>query len=306
MGKFQDLTGKRFGRLTVIKRSERKGKNTYWICRCDCGAITEATTTKLKKGHTKSCGCYKTEKFAEYIDSKKHDLLGKKFGKLTVIKDAGTKNGRTQYLCKCDCGNEIVVYAVNLEIGKTKSCGCLKVEEAKSRIKPCEYEIDDDGVVHVILRSGEEMLCDPDDWMRLKEYGWRMGTMGYAICMEDGKHLKFHIEVMGRKKGFVIDHRNRNRLDNRKCNLRFVTQEVNTLNRSVQSNNQCGIKGVYYDKERGKWASEIRAHGKKYHLGRFETIEEAKLARDKAEEMYHKPIIEEAEQLLNDYSEGGD
>lgn len=61
MGKLIDLTGQRFGRLTVIGRAARKGKNTYWLCRCDCGAEKEISRCNLLSG-TQSCGCLRAEK----------------------------------------------------------------------------------------------------------------------------------------------------------------------------------------------------------------------------------------------------
>lgn len=54
------------------------------------------------------------------------DLTGMKFGKLTVIKPVKTKNSKySQWLCKCDCGNEVVAYSYKLLAGRVKSCGCL-------------------------------------------------------------------------------------------------------------------------------------------------------------------------------------
>lgn len=62
MGKFIDLTGRRFGRLTVI---ERKGVGNdgcvTWLCRCDCGNMVVVRSRDLKSGATKSCGCYHKE-----------------------------------------------------------------------------------------------------------------------------------------------------------------------------------------------------------------------------------------------------
>jgi len=55
--KFVDLTGQRFGRLTVIKRVENNGKKVMWLCRCDCGNETTVFSGCLRAGHTKSCGC---------------------------------------------------------------------------------------------------------------------------------------------------------------------------------------------------------------------------------------------------------
>ena len=59
------------------------------------------------------------------------DLTNQKFGKLTVICRAPNKNGRTMWLCKCDCGNEVEVRSDQLRSGITKSCGCLHIEQAK-------------------------------------------------------------------------------------------------------------------------------------------------------------------------------
>lgn len=55
------------------------------------------------------------------------DLTGMKFGKLTVIKPVKTKNSKySQWLCKCECGNEVIVYSYKLLAGRVKSCGCLR------------------------------------------------------------------------------------------------------------------------------------------------------------------------------------
>ena len=62
-----DLTGQKFGRLTVIRQiiyteGQRKGK-TYWFCQCDCGKIAITSRNSLMGGHTTSCGCYRSELF---------------------------------------------------------------------------------------------------------------------------------------------------------------------------------------------------------------------------------------------------
>lgn len=61
MSKMKDLTGRRFNRLTVIKRdlNPQQGRvRTKWICKCDCGKIISVVSTDLLRGHTQSCGCY--------------------------------------------------------------------------------------------------------------------------------------------------------------------------------------------------------------------------------------------------------
>ena len=63
--KFVDLTGQRFGRLTVIKRVENNGKKVMWLCRCDCGNETTVFSGYLRNGDTKSCGCLSNDKLRE-------------------------------------------------------------------------------------------------------------------------------------------------------------------------------------------------------------------------------------------------
>lgn len=66
MGKFVDLSGERYGRLTVIEQAPSRTypsgqTHTSWLCRCDCGAEVVVASGHLRNGHTQSCGCYRTE-----------------------------------------------------------------------------------------------------------------------------------------------------------------------------------------------------------------------------------------------------
>lgn len=64
-GEYQDLSGMKFDRLTVIKLYERTSKRRYiWLCKCDCGRETKVSAAHLKNGHTKSCGCLNNERIA--------------------------------------------------------------------------------------------------------------------------------------------------------------------------------------------------------------------------------------------------
>jgi|WetSurSiteA1Bulk_404760.scaffolds.fasta_scaffold08870_2 hypothetical protein len=139
MSNFIDLTGKRFNRLTVIKREKPpenikyKTKNSYWLCRCDCGNEKNISYSNLISGHTKSCGCYKNDLMLNKI----RDLTGKKFGELLVIKRINNLekrgNKRTYWLCRCDCGNEKIILKEALLSGCTTSCGCYN---RKKHLKP--------------------------------------------------------------------------------------------------------------------------------------------------------------------------
>lgn len=72
MGKFEDLTGQKFGRFTVIERTPNKCKRTMWLCECDCIDKTKCivSATNLKSGHSKSCGCIEREK----SNNRKHGM----------------------------------------------------------------------------------------------------------------------------------------------------------------------------------------------------------------------------------------
>lgn len=119
-----DVIGRRFGKLVVIKDSGKRSSNgaVLWECKCDCGNITYCSSSNLKRKHKQSCGCNKDE----YTNSLKQDLINKRFGMLTVIKELDrSQYKRRTYLCKCDCGNEITVDGASLTTGHTLSCGCM-------------------------------------------------------------------------------------------------------------------------------------------------------------------------------------
>lgn len=124
-----DLTGKRFGRLVVLKRDkktqrEKRDKEAYWECQCDCGNIVSKRGHDLRDGKIISCGCKKTE-FMSQLNA--IDLTGQRFGKLLVIQQAKERiDNHIAWECKCDCGNSIITSGRYLRSGTTTSCGCIK------------------------------------------------------------------------------------------------------------------------------------------------------------------------------------
>lgn len=287
MSKLKDLKGKKFGRLLVIDRADNyKDGRTKWKCQCDCGNIIDVMSTNLLRGNTKSCGCYS----GEYISkSKINDLTGKRYGKLTVLYRVDKRGKNSCWYCKCDCGVEKEISAVALKRGQ-QSCGCAAFDFVKDKVIGNEYTVDDNNTVHVILRNGEEMLCDRDDWEKLKQYTWTKDAYGYASASIKRCRKKFHVQVMGKKEGYVIDHIDQNKLNNQKNNLRFATKAGNAANSKLSKNNTSGVKGV--TRYRNKWHSQITVNGRNIHLGNYDTIEEAAEARKKAEEKYFKPLFE--------------
>lgn len=124
----EDLTGKIFGKLTVLSKNNEFGdsNHSYWDCQCECGKITTVRRDALIEGKTKSCGC---NSYRMAGTKNMDDLTGKKFGKLTVInRDFERTDASKQafWWCVCDCGEKISVGRGSLKSGATRSCGCLK------------------------------------------------------------------------------------------------------------------------------------------------------------------------------------
>ena len=120
----KDMTNLRFGRLTVIGQTESTSSQARWKCQCDCGNITQVEGGGLRRGTTRSCGCWLKDIMRERFSK---DLAGQRFGRLVVLHRAGkSRHGQTLWRCRCDCGRETKVMTGNL--GRTKACGCLHRE----------------------------------------------------------------------------------------------------------------------------------------------------------------------------------
>lgn len=101
------------------------------------------------------------------------------------------------------------------------------------------------------------------------------------------KTIKLHRLIMGvTDPKLVVDHINRNQLDNRKVNLRVCTQLDNGKNLSLKKNNTSGFSGVHWDKSRNKWVARVKVAYRGIHLGRYDTLEEAISARLFGEDYY--------------------
>lgn len=124
-----------------------------------------------------------------------------------------------------------------------------------------------------------DIIVDKDMEYLLEDHSW-YNHNGYAMASIDGKAVLMHHVIIGRPPaGLETDHINRNRLDNRRCNLRHVTRRENLLNRKFT--NRSGYLGVYFDKhsKRSKpYKAMLRRHGKDIHLGYYSTAVEASRA----------------------------
>jgi hypothetical protein len=143
------------------------------------------------------------------------------------------------------------------------------------------------------ITQGQQILVDDADYEHLMQWKWmavwcKSGKRFYALRQVriNGKKKKIYIhqEILGKKDEFITDHINHNGLDNRRQNLRLVTVAENNKNKAAQSRNTVGICGVYMEGK--QFRPSIRVNGKTIHLGRFDNLDEAVIARKNAEVKY--------------------
>lgn len=147
------------------------------------------------------------------------------------------------------------------------------------------------------LGNSKFAIVDDDMYEYLSQWNWRFigNYAARSICV-NGKNTTWamHHEILPPLQGYEIDHINRNKLDNRRENLRVVTQGQNMANRgpnksSNKTPKRSKYKGVYLFKhyKHRSWGASIMYQGKRYQLGRFDTEQDAAKAYDmKAKELY--------------------
>ena len=264
---------------TIKDEQFKKDNDILWKCKCDCGKEIVTKSSYLVRGIKYSCGC------KVKLSTRAEDLSGKRVGKLIVTElgeDLILPNGQRirRWKCKCDCGNETLVIHSRIKNELTKSCGCLIGKTSKNH-KINKYEIIGDYAYISLPGTDKKAICDKDMIEKMQNYYWRMSNFGYVVSHRMGKCIRMHGLVIGEHNEDLIDHINRNKLDNRRENLRATSFEVNAYNRGLIKSNKSGYPGVR--KVNKKWRSTITVNRKNIHLGYFETKEKAILARKEAE-----------------------
>lgn len=139
----------------------------------------------------------------------------------------------------------------------------------------------------IYLTRGKIALVDDKDFILLSRFKWRtLKTANdrtfYAIrslprvAGESRKFVYMHREIMATPKGFCVDHINGDGLDNRRNNLRNVTQSMNALNQvRLSKRNKSGFVGVYWSKQKGKWHALVAFKEGSKHIGFFDDVVEA-------------------------------
>jgi len=233
-----------------------------------------------------------------------NDLSGKRFGRLTVVRLHESSGRRARWVCHCDCGTEHVVLSSVLTMGHAQSCGCLQRELAADRRKGQvalnkkpfnNYRFVSDTVIAVSLvnRWGvqvAEALIDSSDLDDVRQYRWCLADdyVVTSVRVDSGKfrQVKLHRHLLRTQlsalPGMDGDHISRDKLDNRRSNLRVATEAQNSANRSKHRNNTSGFVGVTRIRKTGRWEARISVDGSPRCLGTYGTAEEAARAYDTA------------------------
>lgn len=229
----------------------------------------------------------------------KDDLTGKTFGLWTVICQAEdyislSGNHYAQWLCECGCDKKTrkIVSQRNLKSGRSLSCGCIKAQKAKDRLKKInKYDLSGEyGIGYA--SNGGEFYFDLEDYNKIKNYCWRMSKAGYIVTSMFNNNKRstiyMHVLIMNKDNNDCdVDHIcSDKKHDNRKENLRLVSHSQNMMNRKIQKNNTSGVTGIMYFKRTGKWRAAIKINKKNKNLGYFNNFDDAVKTRKQAEEKY--------------------
>lgn len=235
------------------------------------------------------------------------DLTNKRFGRLTAIELCSErKNGERQWLCKCDCGSYCKVITGNLNSGSTRSCGCLLKESGiknatllnkkpgrnKDKKKYNNFIVHPE-YVEIIMKRCNAIIdnCDID---LVKQYCWNLNgsyaCTSITVSPNHQKKLLLHRLIIGEiPKGMQVDHINRNKLDNRRENLRIVTPSQNSSNIGKPKTNTSGYKWVSYDKSKRKFLGSF-SYNKIWHkVGLFDSAVDA-----------YNAVIEERQKIMGE------
>ena len=131
-----------------------------------------------------------------------------------------------------------------------------------------------------VLASGREVQIDEEDEAFFRSRRWYLTNGDYLVCRVrvDGRRRTqlFHRLILSPiPQGMVVDHINRDKLDNRRRNLRIVTPQVNAKNIPAKPNKTSRYRGVSWNGRAGRWQVVLRIDGKLKWVGLFESEDEA-------------------------------
>ena len=270
MSRKSNIAGMRFGHLVAVEpTSERKNGYTIWKCLCDCGRIRMCASRELKNGWSTSCQDPECEyhQEAQKIRIRHEDLTGQRFGKLTVVSMAGKdKEGRVNWNCVCDCGGTVVAPTGQLKAGYRKSCGCLSHPPLKDWIGK-QF-----GHLTVVAYDGK----------RSRKHWWKcVCSCGKEVVVCQSNLKNGHTISCGCQN---IPFASRTLVDGTCVDaLRGAIEK-----KTIAKNNTSGVRGVYKNMRTDRWCAQITFKGKTTYLGSYNTLTEARRARERGEEIFQE------------------
>jgi hypothetical protein len=130
-----------------------------------------------------------------------------------------------------------------------------------------------------------EAIIDKEDYEKVKDYKWHKGHSNYIVSAKNG--IRLHRLIMNYPSNMEIDHKNHNKLDNRKENLRVCTGSQNKMNGKIHKDNFSKFKGVSWNKKNNKWVACIYTNNKNKFLGCFNNKIDAAIAYNNAALKYY-------------------
>lgn len=157
--------------------------------------------------------------------------------------------------------------------------------ERKQRARTNTYDFSNEDYVIIITKKNEEILVDKEDFDKIKQWSWCVSKQGYAVANINHIVTKINHVIFPQIKHKVQDHINGNKLDNRKCNIRYCTPTENSRNCGVPKNSSTGVTGVVKTRN-NTYMARIMVDRKEMYIGIYKTFEEAVKARQEAEKKY--------------------
>lgn len=170
--------------------------------------------------------------------------------------------------------------------------------------------LDNDTIEFDVYNQKSEVVnhfwIDAEDLQKVRYHKWRIDTNGRIITGNSTKKRPrteiTHI-LIECPEDKVVDHIDEDTRNNKKSNLRICTQAENLCNKHFMSNSKTNEIGIHWDKSRHRYAPEIQKDGKRYHLSRYKTIEEARYARYIAELILFKEFRNQIDYDFGDLSD---
>lgn len=137
-----------------------------------------------------------------------------------------------------------------------------------------KYEIKGSETIIYIISKGEVFECviDTEDLEKVKPYTWNKGNKMYVVHKNKETHY-MHRLITDCPKGMFVDHVDRNPLNNKKENLRIVTNQQNSQNKALLPNNKTGYRGVYFENQTGKYRVQLVINGETMDFGRYDDVD---------------------------------